>query len=512
MIPGIKKVLYITVYSVFCFVQTGSSQLYPETNSIISNELYQLAGSGDTLWVLSSKGVNYHLNIADSTMDWKGFRDLKGWFIAYGYGHTLIRLMENDEVYYKTGIPDRLWLFSMTTPKQPKYIELPFDTDNLNAEAYFQASDALFFQNSFWLSCMNGGLVKYNIANGNKSIFFPGIDSTGFNEQEFVKAFLADSSGFYSDSTFVFNVVQKDSSLLWVACKTALWTFDTKDTTWEKINDSLEGNRHIHKYLDININKKNDTTYIYTILSELNGSDTVTSFYKYNTLSKKWIRSASKESLNVDIVFGKEEYVYMIDYQDDNIKLFNDTTEQLDLAQPYLNIEIFENRIDKANVDILNFSKTDIHYSINGSDTIFAIATDQGLFYSTNEHYDERNNIPFKYIGRSVPLKSGLKQIYAVPGIINDTHREAVFAYNLSKEDRVTIDIFDYNMDHVIRIIDNELRQSGQNRISGRSTIPSVDRWDGLKNGRAVAPGVYYFRIKPKKGNAKFGKIIVARN
>ena len=512
MTHGNKRDFFKILISTLFFAQLVNSQLYPEINTIISNELYQLTGSGDTLWVLSSKGVNYHLNIADSTMDWKGFKDLKGWFITYGSGYTLVRIMENGESFYKTGIPDRMWLFSITAPKHPKYIELPFDTDNLNTEAYFQASNALFFQKSFWLSCMNGGLVKYNIANGNRSIFFPGIQSIGFNEQEFVKAFPADSSNLYSDSTFVFDII-KDSSFLWIACKTALWTFNPKDTTWEKIDDSLLRNRH--EYINIKIHKKNDTTYIYASLSELIGNKTIKSLFKYNTLSKKWIRSTSKDSLNIDIVFGKEDYAYMIDYQADNVKLFNDTTETIDLTQPYLDFETFENRIDKANVDILNFSKTDIHYAINGSDTIFAIATDHGLFYSINEHYDERNNIPFKYIGRSVPLKSDLKRIYAVPGIINiknDTPIEAVFAYNLSKDDRVTIDIFDYNMDHVIRIIDNELRQAGKHRISGRSTIPSVDRWDGSKNGRAVAPGVYYFRIKPKKGNAKFGKIIVARN
>ena len=494
------------------FTQTVKAQLYAETNTIISNEIYQIAGSGDTLWVLSSKGVNYHCNIADNATDWKGFKGLKGWFISYGHGYTLIRMMENDETFYKTGTPDRLWFFSITEPKQPKYIELPFDTDNLHQDAYFQAADALFFLGSYWLPCMNGGLVNYNIAHGTTTIFYPGINSVGFDRQGFSQAFSSDSTNVYSDSNFVVKVAS-DSASVWVACKTALWTFNPHDTTWEKIHDSLSTDWPDHEYINISINKQKDTTYVYTVLSERNNTDTITSLYKkYNTLSKKWMQSTSEESLNVDIVFGKNNYTYLIDYQNDNIKLYVDTTEVIDLTRPYLNIETFENRIDKANVDILNFTKTDIHYSTNGSDTIFAIATDQGLFYSTNEHYDERNSIPFKYVGRSVPLKSDLKQIYAIPGIINDTYREAVFAYNLLKDDLVTIDIFDYNMDHVVRIIENEQRQAGTHRISGRSTISSVDRWNGLKNGRAVAPGVYYFRIKPKKGKANFGKIIVARN
>lgn len=488
----------------------GFSQQYTETNTIISNEIYQLAGSGDTLWMLSSKGVNYHLKITDSTMDWKGFIDLRGWFISYGSGYTLIRLIENDEAFYKSGKSDRLWLFSILTPKKPLYIELPYSTDNLSNGAYFQASDALWFQGSFWLSCMNGGIVKYNVSNGDKTIFLPG-NSTGFNKKTFSDAFTGTDSSFYNDSTFAINIAN-DSLLLWVACKTALWSFNPVDTVWEKINDSLSNGMVIMEYINIKINNQNDTSILYTNVLERNNTDTSMSFYKYNTVSKQWNKAFSKESLNVDIVFGKENHLYMIDYQNDNVKLFLDTTNEIILTKPYLNYETFENRIDKVNVDIFNFTKSDIHYAINGTDTIFAIATDQGLFYSTNEHFDEQNNNPFNYVGRSVPLKSGLEEIYAIPGIINDTYRNAVFAYNLSEDDHVTIDIFDYNMDQVVRIIENQFRQAGKHKVSGRSTIPSIDLWDGLKSGRAVSPGVYYFRIKPKKGNAKFGKIIVARN
>jgi hypothetical protein len=151
-----------------------------------------------------------------------------------------------------------------------------------------------------------------------------------------------------------------------------------------------------------------------------------------------------------------------------------------------------------------------------------------GLFYSNNEHYDEKFDIPFKYERRMVTLSSGLGKTYAVPGIIrnlpsyDDTLPPySVFAYNLTEDDYVTIDIFDYNMDHVINIFEVKFgtrwqyRKAGKHKTSGRSTVSMYDRWDGTlnnNNGRPVSPGVYFFRIMTKKGKRAFGKIIAARN
>jgi hypothetical protein len=146
---------------------------------------------------------------------------------------------------------------------------------------------------------------------------------------------------------------------------------------------------------------------------------------------------------------------------------------------------------------------------------VFQIVTDIGLFYSNDEHYDETHAIPFHLVRRNVSLKSGLGKTYAFPGILNNNHPSTTFAYTLARDDRVTIDIFDYNMDPVVRIVENAPRQAGSKRTNGRSTQPQYDRWDGTinnNNGAAVAPGVYYYRIKTGKGNRAFGTIIVARN
>jgi hypothetical protein len=148
------------------------------------------------------------------------------------------------------------------------------------------------------------------------------------------------------------------------------------------------------------------------------------------------------------------------------------------------------------------------------------VATSQGLYYSSEGLYDPEVKEPFVVARRSNRLESDLRETYAYPSIITmndswDRPVEAVFAYNLGEDDHVTIDVFDWNMDHVVRIVDDALRRAGSKRTRGRSTVEKEDRWDGTFDNRGskpVAPGVYYYRITTRKGKRAFGKIIVARN
>ena len=79
--------------------------------------------------------------------------------------------------------------------------------------------------------------------------------------------------------------------------------------------------------------------------------------------------------------------------------------------------------------------------------------------------------------------------------------------YNLASDADVTIDVFDYNMDPVVRILDAAPRSAGTHGAKG-----NADVWDGHAGGRTVAPGVYYFRISTGSGKRGFGKIVVARH
>jgi hypothetical protein len=234
--------------------------------------------------------------------------------------------------------------------------------------------------------------------------------------------------------------------------------------------------------------------------------------YVYNSVTAQWKRAIQYDFTSLPTMrLGAKGYLYVLDSDPDNnkIRLFRQTSP--DSAAVEQDVD-FQKRILNAGSDLVNVPINDIHYAIHGTDTLFAIATDVGLLYSKNEHYDELHTIPFNYESRKVNLSSDLAKTYAIPGIINNYHPEAIFAYNLAKDDKVTIDIFDYNNDFVVRIIDNAPRLAGKHRTSGRSTVPMYDTWDGTAHGKVVPPGVYFYRIKTKNGKKAFGKIIVAKN
>lgn len=163
-----------------------------------------------------------------------------------------------------------------------------------------------------------------------------------------------------------------------------------------------------------------------------------------------------------------------------------------------------EDNLKKTNVS-QNYTLTDI--SVYGNS--LAIATDKGLFYSEN------GGNSFEFFPKENALKSGLKEVYAEPGIITPKENEnfCTFEYSITEEDRVTIDIFNYNLDFVCRIVENGLRPAAT--ADKRSTDRQFDRWDGTINnrgGRTATAGVYYFKITTQKTNkTAFGKVVVAK-
>jgi hypothetical protein len=495
----IKKLLLPGIFLLTVVLQTGWAQ-YTSTNAIVSNDIYFLDGSGDTLWMLSSKGVNYTTNLTNSPVEWSGFKDLKGWTLTYGSGYTLIRTTPDWSDYENPGTPAKLWLFNIRDPQKQTFVDLPFNATDLNDTAVFQAADAVWFKGSFWIACMHGGCVQFDASNNNKTIFYPGRNKIGYTAATF-------TDSIFHDSTRAIAIAA-DDTLLWVACRTRLWTFNLSDTSWTRINDSEVP---VRKYIDIEARSHDDTSVVYATIAE---TDSTMFLYRYNSVLDRWNKFINKEPLT--IALSDENHVYIVYNEINDIFLYLDTLSNTGLSNFYISGNDFEYRINQATDEVIQYDITDLHYSVkNGNASIFAIATDQGLYYSTDEHDDEKNDIAFKYEARSTPISPGLEQTYAVPGIINNYNPYTTFAYNLSKNDKVTIDIFDFNMDHVVRIIDAAPRKAGKQKTSGRSTVPSEDLWDGTVNnngGRIVAPGIYFYRIKTKEGTRSFGKVIVAKN
>jgi hypothetical protein len=241
-----------------------------------------------------------------------------------------------------------------------------------------------------------------------------------------------------------------------------------------------------------------------------------TTIIKKNNLYRLNEKSGEKLIFEGDIskaVATPDGFIYILD-SDGKLNVLNRNGESSDAAKER-NIKL-NARFNNVNTSSDYKFLTDISVFGNSSKYSVAFSSNRGVFYSQNEPQNSQNTEPFEHFYKAVPLKIGLKQVYAEPGILSASGGDkfCTFEYSLEKDDRVTIDIFNYNLDFVCRITENEPRDSvGSNE---RSTVKGIDRWDGTVNnrgGRPVSPGVYYFKITTQKTKlSAFGKVVVARN
>ncbi len=101
-------------------------------------------------------------------------------------------------------------------------------------------------------------------------------------------------------------------------------------------------------------------------------------------------------------------------------------------------------------------------------------------------------------------LGGNLGTIRMVPSVITAGDQSLV-SYKVSKESKITIDVFSYDMRKVRTIVKDAHRDSDDSR----STNPKEDFWDGYdKAGRPCTMGVYYVRVKDNHGHIGWGKVM----
>lgn len=101
-------------------------------------------------------------------------------------------------------------------------------------------------------------------------------------------------------------------------------------------------------------------------------------------------------------------------------------------------------------------------------------------------------------------LGGNLGSIRMVPSVILAGDQSLV-SYKVSKESKITIDVFSYDMRKVRTIVKDAHRDAD----ASRSTNPKEDYWDGRdKAGRACTMGVYYVRVKDNHGHIGWGKVM----
>lgn len=103
-------------------------------------------------------------------------------------------------------------------------------------------------------------------------------------------------------------------------------------------------------------------------------------------------------------------------------------------------------------------------------------------------------------------LGGDLGTIRMVPSVITSGDGDqSLVSYKVSKDSKITIDVFSYDM----RMIRTIVKDAPRSADKSRSTNPKEDFWDGKdKAGRPCTMGVYYVRVKDNHGHIGWGKVM----
>ncbi len=509
----IKKVV-TAITSVILLYQ---SAVYSEEVGIISNNIFYVSGSNDTISILTGKYDQIsnsnifsisHITSIDSAVissysNWKLFTldKIQSIYteIAFGSNLTIACLDSINHEPNKIRIVDHK-NNSVADSSFSWNVSLKTDTSK-----FLQAEKVVFCNDAFYFACNDGGLVKWDSKNNSKLVFIPGNK---------IPVQIEKFTGLSQNSDTMKRVIEAEAykNFLMITTPDTAWNFSLVDSAWIGYGRAcLDSNIIIKEFLHVFSDENSPAHPIYSLVKiNKSGTDT-TALCKYSSKEGGW-----KVLLNEEIdgiCFGVKGYIYTFSRKDSTeIKIYHDTLG--DSGVPFnihpensynIDSRLIKGHETAPNINFIKFtSKTD-------SSGILWVATSSGLFLSSNE-IPGISKDPFICIKRVAPVKAGLKQAFASPGILK-YDGEVRFVYNLSKDAKVTIRVFDYNMDLVKTVIDNQLRPAGDHGPeSGRSNYKDIDKWDGTsKNGKAVAPGVYYFKITSDNGDRAFGKIVVAR-
>ena len=487
-----KRNSFLFVMLLLCGVVSGSAA------ELTSRNVRAVVVRGDTACLVTDLGINWTTALADSPVVWSGQKagdanqGTAGYDAAIGPEAVLFCLSSG-------GHKNEIQIHSMHN-SVVKSMTIPFP-ENVPSHDWldFRCGSAVWLADCFWVGAGNGGLVRIDTVN----LRDPGKPQlcTGFYFGEIVQSFGLVPSVNEDSATAVAHWIADIAagpSQIAVARRDSLFLFTPYDSSWAGIAwpDNMSA------ILDIEASPDRDSlVYLSCVLTESDTPDTV--LYRMSKLTADHI--ADWQIVNHGYVPAYAPALGRTLYLSDansNLRYCLDTGAVLvTISDPAR----YQTRFG-GNVEI-----NDISVSFTSVDSSLVIATTDGIYFTTREPADRELNTLFHHVTRMGRLSGDLEEVYAYPSIINTNDPSCTIAYCLGKSGAVTIDIYDYNMDLVIRLIDKENRNAGTENSSGRSTDPARDIWDGSVGGRIVAPGVYYFVVRSEQGKKAFGKIIVAK-
>ena len=108
----------------------------------------------------------------------------------------------------------------------------------------------------------------------------------------------------------------------------------------------------------------------------------------------------------------------------------------------------------------------------------------------------------------SIDSASSAEEVYAYPvpySNVLDDGTDITFRFVLQQDASVTIEVYDFAMNLVRRVIDNQFFSAGF-----YPTVTTAATWDALNGkGDQLAVGMYYFKIEYSTGETRWGKLAI---
>jgi hypothetical protein len=499
------------------------------TRSITSNQVHGLATQGDTLMMSTAAGLNTAILQGDS-LPWHGLEipsasQLGLISIGGNRAAVAVQLYKGATKGLEPLNPLHEIHFYDFSTNGSIFEQLPFSLLSYEEDTVF-VNDQLHRGGSFWFACAEAGLLNWNPGSVQPTVFVPSLNKAAFAAEQFkgISDTLRTSNKalFRPIAVEILRDSTADSSLL-VATPSALWRFSPKDTTWDSLATRMaDSRRSFDAFVNIFVNNFTTPPTIFATIRTKGLAKDEAELFRYDTLQRSWHYVTGRNRIGT-ISFktpqlclpAADTLLYVSDGNALVLLDIGDTTSDT-ISTAYKSRMEAGGEEEVDNILGLDISDIALSPAPDGGSWNLWIATPEGLFYGLGENVS--STAALKLQRRQLAIKGGLKEVFAMPGILNDAQAatssrppEVLFSYNLSSAAQVTIEVFDYNMDLVRTVIRKQRREAGSERSSHISTVPGEDRWDGTnQDGRVVAPGVYYFKITTSTGERAFGKIVVA--
>jgi len=213
---------------------------------LTSNNITALAGSGDTLWIATERGLNYRTSVHNAQEVWGRFEEsdfserFRG--LTFGDGRAAALLYKNlasDSIGF--------WNYSHATGSSqqdffifPRSVRIE-DCEECPHDALANPTGhVVYAHGNFWASFNRGGIVRYNPQGRDFRVIRPGDENEGVLPQDLTpiptpvssedSAKIVTGIGIHSESGFIIAVTPSK-----------FWTYDPASRNWAEI-DTLPAN------------------------------------------------------------------------------------------------------------------------------------------------------------------------------------------------------------------------------------------------------------------------------